>query len=61
MEEKNKGKWLKIFAIALVVIAVVFVIVTSIILNNKSKEYDDLNNKNQNLPQIAVQVIDKNF
>ena len=56
MEEKNKGKWLKIFAIALVLLAMTFAIVTSAVLNSINKKYDDLNDKNQNLPEVSVQI-----
>ncbi len=61
MEEKNKGKWLKIFAIALVLLAMTFAIVTSAVLNSINKKYDDLNDKNQNLPEVSVQIFDENF
>ncbi len=61
MEEKNKGKWLKILAIALVLLAMTFAIVTSAVLNSINKKYDDLNDKNQNLPEVSVQIFDENF
>ncbi len=61
MEEKNKGKWIKILAITLVLLAMSFAIVTSVILNSINKKYDDLNDKNQNLPEITMQITDKNF
>lgn len=61
MEEKNKGKWIKILAITLVLLAMTFAIVTSVILNSINKKYDDLNDKNQNLPEITMQITDKNF
>jgi Na+/citrate or Na+/malate symporter len=61
MEEKNKGKWLKIFAIALVLLAMTFAIVTSAVLNSINKKYDDLNDKNQNLPEVSAQIFDENF
>ncbi len=58
MEEKNKGKKIKILAIILISLAIVFAIVTTIILNRINNKYDDLDDKNNSLPNAIVEIID---
>lgn len=57
-EERKRKKSKQVLAIILIVLAMTFAIVTSIILNSINKKYDDLNDKNQNLPQVESQILD---
>jgi len=59
MEKRNQNKFKSILAIIALVVAISLAIVTTIILNNRQKDLDDLNNKNDQLEEVIS--IDKNF
>lgn len=59
MEKRNQNKFKSILAIIALVVAISLAIVTTIILNNRQKDLDDLNNKNDQLEEAIS--IDKNF
>ena len=59
MEKRNQNKFKSILAIIALVVAISLAIVTTIILNNRQKDLDDLNNKNDQLEELIS--IDKNF
>ena len=63
MEEKEKGKskLIRIVAITLIVAALLFAVITAGVLNNINKKYDDLKNKNDNLPKSSQTIVIKNF
>lgn len=59
MEKRNQNKFKSILAIIVLIAVISLAIVTTIILNNRQKDLDDLNNKNDQLEEVIS--IDKNF
>ena len=59
MEKRNQNKFKNILAIIVLIAVISLAIVTTIILNNKQKDLDDINNKNDQIE--GVLVIDEKF
>ena len=59
MESKSLNKFKTIFAIIALVVAISLAIITTIILNNKQKNLDDLNDKNDQIENVLS--ITENF
>lgn len=57
MEEKNKNKKRKIIDISLIIgliVLIIFVIITSVVINKKKQDLNDLQNKTDTIIQSKV-------
>ncbi len=59
MENKTQNKFRTILAIIVLILAISLAIITTIILNNKQKDLDDINNKNDQIEEVVT--INENF
>lgn len=55
-KDKDKSKLIKIVAITAIIAAIIFAVVTAGVLNSINKKYDDLKDKNDNLPSATTQI-----